>query len=54
MGTPTRGRWSMKQDRELIALAKSKGLDAIARQMQRPPETIIKRAARLGLKVKGK
>jgi hypothetical protein len=43
----------MKEDRELIALAKSKGLDAIARQMQRPPETIIKRAATLGLAIKG-
>jgi hypothetical protein len=43
----------MKHDRELIALAKLKTLDAIARQMKRPPETIIRMAARLGLKIKG-
>jgi hypothetical protein len=44
----------MKDDRELIALAKSKTLDAIARQMKRPPEAIIKRAATLGLAIKGR
>jgi hypothetical protein len=42
----------MKNDRELIQLAKTKRPDAIARQMQRPPETIIKMAAKLGLKIK--
>jgi hypothetical protein len=44
----------MKDDRELIALAKSETLEAIARQMQRPPETIIKRAATLGLSIKAR
>jgi hypothetical protein len=54
MGKPTQRRWSMKDDRELIALAKSETLEAIARQMQRPPETIIKRAATLGHSIKGR
>jgi hypothetical protein len=44
---------SMKSDRELIALAKSKTLDAIADQMQRLPAAIIRRAATLGLSIKG-
>jgi hypothetical protein len=42
----------MKFDRELMALAKTKRLDAISDQMQRSPAAIIRRAARLGLKVK--
>jgi hypothetical protein len=44
--------WSMKADRELIELAKTKTLEAIADQIQRPPATILRAAKRLGLSVK--
>jgi hypothetical protein len=44
----------MKSDRELIQLAKSQTLEAIADQIQRPPAFILKRAARLGLSIKRK
>jgi hypothetical protein len=46
--------WSMKSDRELIQLAKSKTLEAIADQIKRSPAFILKRAARLGLSIKRK
>jgi hypothetical protein len=46
--------WSMKSDRDLIALAKTRTLQAIADQLQRSPDYILKRAARLGLKIKGR
>jgi hypothetical protein len=46
--------WSMKSDRELIQLAKSKTLEAIADQLQRSPAYILKKAARLGLSIKRK
>jgi hypothetical protein len=44
--------WSMRQDRELIALSKTKNLEAIADQLQRPPATILRAAKRLGLSIK--
>jgi hypothetical protein len=44
----------MRHDRELIAPAKSRNLEAIAAQLQRPPAFILKRAARLGLSIKGR
>jgi hypothetical protein len=44
--------WSMKEDRKLIELAKTATLEAIAKQMQRPPKSILKRAKTLGLKIK--
>jgi hypothetical protein len=46
------GLWSMKADRELIALSKTKTLEAIADQIQRPPATILRAAKRLGLSIK--
>jgi hypothetical protein len=46
------GQWSMKADRELMSLAKTHKLDAIADQLQRPPATILRAAKRLGLSVK--
>jgi hypothetical protein len=46
------GMWSMKADRELIALSKTKTLEAIADQIQRPPATILRAAKRLGLSIK--
>jgi len=48
------GVWSMKADRELIHLAKSRTLDEIADQLQRPPAVILNMAARLGLSIKRK
>jgi hypothetical protein len=53
-GLGKRANWSMKTDRELIELAKTKTLEAIADQLQRPPEAILKKAAKLGLKIKRK
>ena len=46
--------WSMKSDRELIQLAKSRTLDELALEVQRSPAFILKRAARLGLSIKRK
>ena len=54
MGKPTPETWSMRHDRELIALAKSRNLEAIAVQFQRSPTFIIKKATRLGLSIKGR
>jgi hypothetical protein len=44
--------WSMKAERALIDLAKTQTLEAIADQLQRSPESILDKAARLGLKIK--
>jgi hypothetical protein len=44
-------RWSMKLDRELIALSKTRTLEAIAAKVQRAPESVLKRALRLGLTI---
>jgi hypothetical protein len=41
--------WSMATDRELMALAKTHTLEAIADELKRPPAYILKRAARLGV-----
>jgi hypothetical protein len=54
MGTGNRGMWSMKADRELIELAKTKPLEAIADRLQRSPVSILKKAAKLGLTIKRK
>jgi hypothetical protein len=45
--------WSMKLDRELIALSKTRTLEAIAVKVQRQPESVLKRATKLGLSIKG-
>ena len=42
---------SMKNGRELIRLAKSRTLEAIADRFQRSPTYILKKAARLGLSI---
>ena len=42
----------MATDRQLMALAKSKTLEAIADRMQRSPDVILKKAAQLGLSIK--
>jgi hypothetical protein len=46
--------WSMRNDRELIQLAKMQTLEAIADQLQRSPAQIFKKAARLGPSIKRK
>jgi hypothetical protein len=46
--------WSMKADRELIELAKTETLEAIADQFKLPPKSILKKAAKLGLTIKRK
>jgi len=46
--------WSMATDRELMALAKTHTLEAIADELKRPPAYILKRAARLGASIKRK
>jgi hypothetical protein len=50
--TIRRGMWSMKSDRELIALSKTKTLDAVADHFERSPATILRAAKRLGLSIK--
>jgi hypothetical protein len=50
---PSIREWSaMKSDRELIELARTKTLHAIAEQLNRPPAAILKKAKRLGLSIK--
>jgi hypothetical protein len=43
---------SMKSDRELSELAKTKTLETIAEQLNRPPDAILRKARRLGLSIK--
>jgi hypothetical protein len=42
----------MKSDRELIALAKTHSLHAIADKLRHPPESILRKAAKLGLSIR--
>jgi hypothetical protein len=42
----------MKVDRELIALSKTKSIEALADHFQRPPKSILTKAKRLGLSIK--
>jgi hypothetical protein len=44
--------WSMKTDRELIELAKTKSLETLVEHFQRRPESIVRKAKRLGLSIK--
>ena len=44
--------WSMKADRELIELAKTETLEAIADHFKLPPQSILKKAVKLGLTIK--
>jgi hypothetical protein len=41
----------MKSDRELIALSKSNTLRVIADKLLRPPEAILRKAAKLGISI---
>jgi hypothetical protein len=48
-----RKSWSFKDDRRLLELVKSKkGLEQIAKAMDRSPERIRKRGMRLGVSLK--
>jgi hypothetical protein len=51
---PAREWNSMKSDRELLALAKTHSLQAIADKLKRPPESILRKAAKLGASISGK
>jgi hypothetical protein len=44
-------RWSMKLDRELIALSKTRTLEAIADKVQRTPESVLTRQRASGLRL---
>jgi hypothetical protein len=44
----------MRHDRELIALSKTKNLEALVEQLHRPPKSILDKAKRLGLTIKRK
>jgi hypothetical protein len=48
----TRGMWSMRTDRELIALSKTKTLEALVDHFRRPPTAILTKAKRLGPSIK--
>jgi hypothetical protein len=50
--TQDSGFWSMKTDRELIVLSKTKTIEALADHFQRPPKSILDKAKRLGLSIK--
>jgi hypothetical protein len=52
MGLGKHAMWSMKADRELIELAKTETLAAIADLLQLPPKSILKKAKKLGLTIK--
>jgi len=54
MSGPKRGGRSMKNDRELVKLAKSHSLEAIVEKTQRSPASVLKATARLGLSIKPK
>jgi hypothetical protein len=48
----SRGAWSMQHDRELIALVKAHMLlQTVAKKLDRPITTIIRRTARLGVSI---
>jgi hypothetical protein len=48
-----RGPNAWAADRELIELAKMMDLEAIAKKTGRKPESVLKTAKRLGIKIKG-
>jgi hypothetical protein len=51
-GKSKSGRWSMRHERELIQLAKTQSLEAIANRLKRSPTLILKTAVRLGLSIR--
>jgi len=54
IGKPKRGSFSFKEQRQLMELAAaSQSLETIADRLGRPPATILKKAAQLGLSIKG-
>jgi len=51
-GKSTPARWSMRNERELIQLAKTQSLEAIAKRLKRSPEFIRAKAVRLGVSIR--
>jgi hypothetical protein len=55
MARKSQSGWrSMAGERQLIEMAKTKTLDAIAKTLQRPSAIILEKAGRLGLSIKQK
>jgi hypothetical protein len=50
--TLDRGWKSMKSERELIVLSKTHTLEALAKQLGRRPEAVLRKAAKLGLVIR--
>jgi hypothetical protein len=46
------GQWTMKADRELMSLSKTKTLEALVEHFKSPPAAILAKAKRLGLSIK--
>ncbi len=54
VGKQKKGVWPFKEERELIKLAAaSRSLETIANRLKRPTATILKKAAKLGISIKG-
>ena len=49
-----RGMWAMRHDRELIALSKTKTLEALVEHFRHPRTAILTKAKRLSLQIKRK
>jgi len=46
--------WSFRDDRDLIMLAKTHTAQELAKEFDRPVTTVLARAERLGLSIRGK
>ena len=54
VGKQKKGVWPFKEERELIKLAAaSRSLKTIASRLKRPTATVLKKAAKLGISIKG-
>ena len=54
MMAPRRPGRSFSDERQLIELAKTIGLEAIAKKIGKTPKAVLKMAMRLGVSIKGK
>jgi len=53
MARKARTRWSFAEDRRLIQLAASlKSLEAVAAELKRTPESVVRTAKKLGVSLK--
>jgi hypothetical protein len=50
----TSDAWPIRHDRELIMLAKTHTVESLAEKFNLPMSTILQRAERLGLSIRGK